>query len=133
MTSWLRVVVTWLLALALPAQGLAAATMALCAPAAIVAAHAVTGAAPAAPHCDEHAAVAPDPSRSKPAPGEGGVVAKCSICAACAALAALPGAVLHVPEPAPVATRFAADVPAVEHFVADGPERPPRAAPVPTA
>jgi hypothetical protein len=51
---------------------------------------------------------------------------KCSACASCCSVSAIPGAMPRVPALEVTAMVVVADVPAVEAFAADGPERPPR-------
>ena len=51
---------------------------------------------------------------------------KCSVCAACCSAAAIYDALPKLPVLEPAAADFAAVVPAVEPFSADGPDRPPR-------
>ncbi|MBE7417955.1 MAG: hypothetical protein HS128_09380 [Ideonella sp.] len=107
----IRPFVFWLLALALPLQGLAAATMLHCVPAADAARHAAH---------EHHASMAHD--------GDAQIqVHKCSACAACSVGLALPSASHTLPEPA-VAPQ-AAPAPDGGHaaFFTSGPERPPRA------
>ncbi len=116
MSMWLRVTLIWLLALALPAQGLAAATMVFC-----QTGHAAPVATVSAPHCDEHAA----PAQANPQVQAD--AHKCSACAACCSAGAVHSMVLQVPEPGITAPVFVAVVPTVEKFSASGPDRPPRA------
>jgi len=124
----------WLLALAIPAQGLAAATMAFCGPnhhRAVVAAqaHAVAGV-----DClHQHLAAAPSADEgggdigAEAAKADTASAHKCSACAACHAVGALLTTVGAMPAPAPTPTVFHAAVPRVAAVAADGPERPPRA------
>ncbi len=118
MKMWLRLTLIWLLALALPAQGLAAATMAFCplhhaAPAALV------GLAAAPEHCG-------DAASAQQADGH-----KCSACAAgcaaCCSAAAMHSIALQVLEPSLAPQVFAAVLGAVKNHSPSGPERPPRA------
>jgi len=124
MSPWLRIVVIWLLALALPAQGLAAASMALCKPV-----PAAPATASSTEHCHEHAApvLAEKAEPASAAKAAAASKAKCSVCAACGVAAALPALALQVPEPPLAAAVFSAVLFTVEKFVAAGPERPPRA------
>ena len=137
----IRALLIWLLVLAVPAQGAAAATMALCGPN-----HHSAGAAaqmqPAAPaghaHQDgaatqghEHpqaAAVADKESAVSAAAAKIGDASKqkCSACASCCSVGAILSSVLAVPAPVFTPTVFSTVVPSVDTFAADGPDRPPR-------
>jgi len=147
----IRPFVFWLLALALPLQGLAAATMLHCAPAADAAQHAAhehdatmahdaagrAHAQPAATRADQPVtvALAASPAHAHADAHGAGVhdsdaqtaVHKCSACAACSVGLALPSASHTLPEPA--VTPQAAPAPCRGHaaFFTSGPERPPRA------
>jgi hypothetical protein len=127
----------WLLALALPIQGLAAATMVNCAvghehhgalPAAAVpiaiALHAHDAGVARQPH--EHGAVASDHRAADN--GVAPILHKCSACAACCMGLALPSAGSSAPE-LPLAVAVALPAPAVHAvaFLTGGPDRPPRA------
>lgn len=133
MHPWLRRLFVWLVALALPVQGLAGVARLHCAAApertvAVVAAaghdHAAhrAGHAHADPGAAHHAAVDDDASQA----ADSAPAHKCSACAACTVGAALPPArtVMPQPEPEGPAAR-AAPLPALS-FIASGPERPPR-------
>ena len=108
----LRVVFAFLLALALPLQGYAAASMAACGPA----------------HAAGHHEVA---SGSHPAHGAHAVLgkltkSKCSVCAACCAAMAMPVAWLEFDAASP-AQSFAPSSPTADAaFLTAGLERPPR-------
>lgn len=133
-------ILIWLLAFALPAQGVIAATRVFCGPnhhdraAAAAAAH--DAGAAHQPHdfaahshhevADRHAentasdeAAAPD----KLAPSD---MQKCSVCASCCSAAAIHDTVPKLFALEPVAANFAPVAPAVEPFAAEGPDRPPR-------
>jgi len=126
----IRAVLIWLLALALPAQGVMAATMVFCGPhhheRAVAAAHEADAAHshPAAAHDDADAVSAHESAAPEPAAQDG--AQKCSVCASCCSAAAIPEAVPKLPVLEPGAADFAAPASAVEPFAADGPERPPR-------
>jgi hypothetical protein len=148
--AWLkRSLLIWLLVLAVPAQGLAAATMALCGlnhsglgPAATLTQAPLSGhghqpglatASPAAAqaqgpafaHCEEMAA--DDPSSL---PGSDSTSRhSCSVCATCCSVGALPNALLDVPAVAPAVAAFATVLTTAGSVVIDGLERPPRAQP----
>jgi hypothetical protein len=131
----------WLLALALPAQGLAAATMLHCAPAgsgaAGAAAHGSHGHdASAAHHHDtataddthsdaaHHVAAADrDFSSDTPSPA----VHKCSACAACNVGLGLPSQAYSTPGAAAATAVLLAPVAPHVAFFTSGPDRPPRA------
>ena len=135
----IRTLLIWLLVLAVPAQGAAAATMAFCGPN-----HHGAGAtthAQSAPHTEhaQHGGAAhqhmtvpdeADDSASASSDGPGKLVhgdkQKCSACASCCTFGAILSTVLVVPAPAVTPTVFSAVVPTVDAFAADGPERPPR-------
>jgi hypothetical protein len=126
--TFLRSLIVWLLMLALPYQGVAAAAMAACAPAqampiAVSAQHRMQTAQH--PACHEVAAMAPSGDQQEK-PAHAGS-ARCAHCAACGVGAAvvpagLPPLAVHAP---PVASHPAADsgLPSV-HL--PQPERPPR-------
>jgi hypothetical protein len=137
----LRLLIVWLMALALPLQALASVTMLHCGPShermqgarASVeadllsphahgsASHVHDGVAASAGHAGSLSGAAAQPE--KPAdPGK----YKCSACAACCSIGALPSPALAVPAPAVSPTVFFAVVPTVGASAAAGPERPPR-------
>lgn len=120
---WLRMFMVWMLALALPMQGMAAAAMRYCGgaepqPAAHHAAAEVS--VHAADHRQHHHPAGPGADHAHAA-GHA-----CSACAACCVALALPPA-MPVPvavDPAPTAvTALVAPSPS---FLTAGPERPPR-------
>jgi hypothetical protein len=142
MSLLIRTLLIWLLVLAVPAQGAAAATMAFCGPnhhgdgtpthshQGLPAEHSHDGGGAQSAH--EHIT----------APADGGVSAtaspaapaqavhadrqKCSACASCCSGSAILSTVLAVPAPVLAPTVFTAVVPSVDAFAADGPDRPPR-------
>ena len=156
MALLIRTLLVWLLVLALPAQGAAAATMAFCGPhhpGGAAASHAEQRAAaehlhpqahpqthpqahPQADaqgdHGDHHQATtaradsADAGSSAAPAKGGHAVQQKCSACASCCSMGAILNSVLAVAAPDLSPTVFAAVVPTVEAFAVDGPDRPPR-------
>ncbi len=135
MRVWLKFVMACLLALALPAQGLANAAMLHCgtshqrmhtaqavAPqAADQAAHhpAQHGAAADRTERSDHHLVSPDKLTDL---GQ----YKCSSCASCCAGIALLSAMPQLVVPKPGATVFAVVAPGIAAFATDGPDRPPR-------
>ena len=136
-----RVLLIWLLAFALPAQGVMAATMIFCGPAhhdRAAASSAVHDADAAhelqGPAAHSHAAAADaqaeqtatDAESTAPHQFAKSKMQKCSVCASCCSAAALHDTVAKLPVVEPVATAFAALAPTVEPFAADGPDRPPR-------
>lgn len=137
MSTWLRWVVVWMLALAIPVQGIAAATMQFCAPstagpwpasaAAPAGTHAHHGrdAAAMAAHQHGHEAGAHPDAPAPPHDGSPSTV-KCSACAACCMATALPARALTVAavEPA-IETAVVAAVGYTAPDVA-GLERPPK-------
>jgi hypothetical protein len=151
MQAWFRLLVVWFIALALPIQGVASATMAHCGPGhqpMHVAAGTPSVPQAAQPHAagaahahhqphDEgaaaHSAGHPEPAPHAAAqPGKfTGKFAdlakyKCSSCASCCAGAALRGAMPRVPDSEPAPTVFAEATVTVDPFASDGPDRPPR-------
>ena len=135
-----RMLLIWLLALALPAQGVIAATMVFCGPnhhgqatAAAVAhdadsAHRSLGSAANSHHeavGGQAEYTAPDEAAAAETLSPSGMQ-KCSVCASCCSAAAIHDTVPKLPALEPVAADFAALASAVEPFAADGPDRPPR-------
>ena len=140
MTRLVKTLLIWLLVLAIPAQGAAAATMAFCGPN-----HHGDSAAPAEPHAtgSAHAhhgdalsaqAWGPGASAAVPVADDAPAAAnasaaanqKCSACASCCSLGAMLSPVPNVPVTDSAPTVFTARAPNVEAFAADGPDRPPR-------
>ena len=146
----IRALLIWLLVLAIPAQGAAAATMALCGPnhhsggasaqmqATAPASHAHHNGAVASAHEHLQATAAADensPASSVSSTSAAAVAVakvsdvskhKCSVCASCCSVGAILSSVLAVPAPIFTPTVFCAVVPSVDTFAADGPDRPPR-------
>ena len=140
---FVRTLLIWLLVLAIPAQGAAAATMAFCGPnhhgeEAIEVQwvepaeyeHLDSGAMTIHGHHDVTAQV--DQASSAP---EGFAVTgklsnpdthKCGACASCCSIGAILNSVRAVPAPVFTPTLFSTVVPCVDTFAADGPDRPPR-------
>ena len=145
MRSSLRFLIVWLLALALPMQAFASATMLHCGPshermqaphtgAGMQAAHDHGPGASPRHHDDEATSVAGSHEQALPAgdgaaqPGKRADLGKykCSACASCCSMGALLSPVLAVPAASVAPTEFFALVPSVDAFAADGPDRPPR-------
>jgi hypothetical protein len=140
----IRTLLVWLLVLAVPAQGAAAATMAFCGPNHHGGAAATSAAqARSAEHANHHSAEEGIPghhdmaaqadetdsasaSQSASSPSSHAGKQKCSACASCCSLGAILSPLLAVPAPAVTPTVFSAVVPTVSAFAADGPDRPPR-------
>jgi hypothetical protein len=135
----IRIVLVWLLALALPVQGFASAAMAHCGqshqqmhPAGAGAGHS-HGNGAAAPHHHDTASAGAATHAASPQ-HEAAQLAKftdlgqykCSACASCCSAVALPTGMPDVPEPATPPAVFAPDVPSVADFAVGGPDRPPR-------
>ena len=138
----IRTLLIWLLVLAVPAQGAAAATMAFCGPnhhggeststrselSSNAFEHSHHGDAAPAHEVDADAAadaaIADDASMMVKA----GHAAKqkCSACASCCSLGAILTTVPVIPATDSAPTVFATVVPTVDAFAADGPDRPPR-------
>ena len=143
----IRALFIWLLMLAVPTQGAAAATMAFCGPghhgggaaaqmqAAAPDSHAHHDGAAAADY--EHpqvAAVAHEYSSASTASVASAKVGhaskhQCSACVSCCSVGAILNSVLAVPVPVFTPTVFSAVVPSVDTFAAEGPDRPPRIVP----
>ena len=145
MSFLIRTLLIWLLVLAVPAQGAAAATMAsggpnhhggreatqvrlLAAPAEH--AHQDGGTTTAHEHRDQAAQADEDSSASASSATSAKVgnasKHKCSACASCCSVGAILSSVLAVPAPVFDPTLFSAVVPSVDTFAADSPDRPPR-------
>ena len=156
MSRRLRFLLLWLLALALPVQGLASAAMLHCAPshermqglhgdaARVAGAGAAQSATQSADPLAAHH-VAYDEGRQAVAAGHGASDAdagkvgdpradqgkySCSACAACCAAWVLSGRVPGVAAPQFAPTVFAAVTYVADAFAAEGPERPPRLLPL---
>ncbi len=140
----IRALLIWLLVLAVPAQGAAAATMAFCGSShhgagasgqvlpAEPAQHAHHGGMPGTAHQHPELAALADGHSSLVTPSAastdagGAVHQKCSACASCCSVSAILSSVLAVPAPLFTPTVFSAVVPTVDTLAADGPDRPPR-------
>ena len=141
---FIRTLLIWLLVLAVPAQGMAGVTMAVCGPN-----HAGVSSAAQSPsvesiervdqdenhasthvHHDRAAQANEDTSASAEAWSsvKAGDVSPhtCSACASCCSAAAILSMVLAVSADAHASTVFSAVVPSVDTYSADGPDRPPR-------
>lgn len=133
-----RTLLIWLLAVALPAQGVMAATMVFCGPDHDDRAVALTSAHGAGPAHQPHASIAdsddaaaqaqPTASIETAAPDDLAQAGaqKCSVCAVCCSTAAIHDTALALPRVEPVAADFARLAPEVEPFATGGPDRPPR-------
>ena len=140
MSLVVRALLIWLLVLAVPAQGAAAATMAFCGPnhhgggparveaVATVSEHSHHSGAEAAHDLEAdasaEAAVADDASSMLKA--SQAAKQKCSVCASCCSLGAILTTVPVVPATDSAPTVFTTVAPTVDAFAADGPDRPPR-------
>ena len=142
MQIWLRLLIVWFVAIALPVQGIAGVTMAHCgqshermgaATEATQHRHAAHDAG-AADHHDadlsdgagpaDHAA-ATQPEAQPGTLSDLGQY-KCSSCASCCAGSALPSAMPRLPEPTAAPAVFTEVMVTVDAFASDGPDRPPR-------
>ena len=152
MALLIRTLLVWLLVLAVPAQGAAAATMAFCGPnhPGGAAASRAEQRAPAehvhpqthpqadpqadaqGSYGDHHKATAARAdsadagSSAAPAKSVHADKQKCSACASCCSIGAILNSVLAVPAPELTPTVFSVVVPTVDAFAVDGPDRPPR-------
>ena len=140
----IRTLLVWLLVLAVPAQGMAATTMALCGPNHHGGTAASTVLQPAnAAHSEalgstrdahDHHGMQAMADEARPSNADRGAhqpVAhtskqKCSACASCCSIGAILHAVVSVPAPVLTPTLFSVVVPSVGAFAVDGPDRPPR-------
>jgi hypothetical protein len=142
MRAFARLIVMWLIAMALPIQGVAAATMLHCGsatpawPSTLQSAHAhhhdeAASSVPAVAHLAAHSghhpgAVADDASNATPSHHHAGGNSGCSACASCCSALALPVTpVLLASQPVADTVSAAGPLPTVV-FLTDGPERPPR-------
>ena len=136
----IRTLLIWLLALALPAQAVAAATMAFCGPqhaheAVAAQPHSATPAqhahdeagGPNHSHADAGLAAGElaAPADASAEPGSAGKP-KCSACASCCSAGAIAQTPLSVPSAAPGRAEFSDLVTGVSTLALAGPERPPR-------
>lgn len=138
----IRTLLIWLLVLAVPAQGAAAATMAFCGPnhhggestsapldlSSNASEHSHHGDAAPVHEVDAEAsadAVIADDS-SVIVKASHAAKQKCSACASCCSLGAILTTVPVIPVADSAPTVFATVVPTVDAFAADGPDRPPR-------
>ena len=128
MSSLGRLLLIWLVAFALPAQGVAAATLKFCAPAHESQMRLLAASAHERQGAHHHAAV---PSGADAEQGAASDLAQpgklnCSACAACCAATALPAAPLAVPAIEPAVERVTARVVAYVGPAGTGLERPPK-------
>jgi hypothetical protein len=132
MSAVIRTLLVCWLVLALPVQGVLAATRVGCAahhPGSTVAGSVVHQAGMAAAHHHHaglHAEAAHDRTASAADADEASNEGKCSVCAACCAPGVIPSAPCGVPADAAAPTRFAAVDATFQVRASDGPERPPR-------
>lgn len=142
MQVWLRLLIVWFIAIALPVQGMAGVSMAHCGSShermgatmePTQHRHADHEAAAAHHHVDDVAdgAVQADPDTATQAEAQSGKLSdlaqyKCSSCAACCAGSALPSASPRLPKTKAAPAVFAEELVSVDAFASDGPDRPPR-------
>lgn len=142
----IRTLLIWLLVLAIPAQGVAAATMAFCGPkhhggvAGVAADQAATNGhlhggleatvAHEHPNADANAPVVDEPGVSAQAKVGSANQHNCNVCGACCSAGALMSAVPTMPAADAASTAFSSLVATVDALAADGPDRPPRILPV---
>jgi hypothetical protein len=138
MCKWLRLLFVCVLALAIPVQGMAVATMVTCGLKTSKGNQAVAVAVAAAPtmraDCPQHRLqpMTQTVLRTLPqavadtSPFDASADHSCSACAACCAVGAIipTWPVLAAPELA--ASTFCVDVATIDAFASDGPDRPPR-------
>src|SRR3990167_1737309 len=135
-----RTLLIWLLVLAVPAQGAAAATMAFCGPdhhgsgsalaevSAAVSKHSHHGDTESVHEIRSGALATMAAADDAPAVAKSSQAAKqkCSACASCCSLGAILTTVPGVPATDSAPTVFTSVAPTVDAFAADGPDRPPR-------
>lgn len=140
MVRMVRTLLIWLLALALPVQGVIAATMVLCGPnhhdqaSTVEVTHHADAVhqphdSPAHPHDAIADTLAEDTASAESAPADKftqAAIQKCSVCASCCSAAAIHDTVPKLPVLEPMAADFPTLASAVEPFATDGPDRPPR-------
>ncbi len=142
MQVWLKLLVVWLIAIALPVQGMAGVTMAHCGSsdermgAAMQATqhrHADQDVGAAQHHDADTPGVAKlaghdTATQTKTQTGKLSDQAqyKCSSCASCCAGSALPSATPHLPQVKAAPAVFAEELVTVDAIASDGPDRPPR-------
>ena len=142
MLVWLRFLVVWLVAIALPVQGIAGVTLAHCAKgqermgaAVPVTAHQHAGQDDAVAHRhDRHASqgiAAADLAQAAQEPVKTDKMSHlgqhtCSSCESCCSGSALSSAMPRMPQVAAAQAVFAEEVVSVDAFVSSGPDRPPR-------
>lgn len=130
MLSRFKLMLVWLIAIALPVQALASATLLHCGPShQRMHASQIGTALPAAAqhdHAQHQAASVPQHDAAQAAPLAELGKYKCSACAACGSACALPSRMPVITAPESGATLFLAVVPAVAAFATCGPDRPPR-------
>jgi hypothetical protein len=138
----IRTLLIWLLVLAIPAQGVAAATMAFCGPThhgGVTAAKGDLAATAGHVHGGLEGKVAHEhPSAGTDAPSADELEAsttakigsadqhKCNVCGACCSTGALMSSVPTLLAADAASTVFSTVVATVDPFAADGPDRPPR-------
>jgi len=122
MQVWLRLLIVWFVALALPLQGMAAVTMAHCG-------QSHERMQKAQPETSHHGSAGHDGVSAKVKAAADPIETakyKCSSCASCCAGAALPSLIPRIPV-IPQSPVFSTDEQvAVDAFASDGPDRPPR-------
>lgn len=127
MQSGLKALLIWLVMMAIPFQGVAAAGMLLCGPShaphhpvepAGVAAADAAEIAPAAHH---HAQASAEPTHATHLDQP-----KCSVCASCCGAPAILNSVAGITATETVSTAITTPIVLAFGFVTDGPERPPR-------
>jgi hypothetical protein len=144
--SVIQTLLIWLLVLAMPGQGAAAATMAFCGPkhhggVAVGAAdpaarsdhgHGGVDSTGADGHPRADAMASGDDDRGDLAQASVGSADphQCNLCGSCCSTCALMSAVPHMPAPDAASIALAAAEATVDPYAADGPDRPPRILPV---
>lgn len=140
MQAWLRLLIIWMMAVALPVQGVAGVSMRHCATspdrqtvAATASHHGHAGVVSAGHHLAAAAVATAEAAEAKAAPGQAGATSladlsqpKCSSCTSCSTASALPCTMPRLPQTKAAPAVFAEPVVTIGAFVAEGPERPPR-------
>jgi hypothetical protein len=122
MSALFRTLLLWLMVLAVPAQGWAAASMALCGQKH----HGVAEQQAQPPRLDTGVTAAHAPCHEADAPVDSADQHQCNVCSSCCSVGALISAVPALPDCEAALPLFATVVSTIDPFAADGPDRPPR-------
>ena len=142
MQLWLRLLIVWFIAIALPVQGMAGVTISHCGSshermgtAMEATQHRHAGHDASAAHRDDadptDVSTLADQDTAAEAHAQSGKLSdlaqyKCSSCASCCASSALPSAIPRLPQAKAAPAVFEEELVTVDAFAPDGPDRPPR-------